>query len=185
MASSNAPIGPIPEGKDPEVFDHQRRRLFWALTNGLYLVGSMADGRRNLMTASWVTQVASEPKMLGVAVESTALTHGLIEGSGLFTLSLVHRDERAVVRKFVKPCVDDRGQMTLNGVAYLDTPGAGLPVLGSALGFFECRVDQSVHNQSHTFFIGEVIDVNLGAQLLAEEDVEVLGMHDTRMNYGG
>lgn len=168
-----------------EQIDQQRRRLFWAMPSGIYLLGSMSDGVRNLMTTNWASQVASEPKLLGVSVEIHALTHRLIDEAGLFTLSLVSRDDRAVVRKFVKPAEDDRESFTLNGIAYLDAKTTKLPVLANALGYFECRITDASRFASHTFFVGEVIDVTLDRALSAGEAVEVLSMGDTRMNYGG
>lgn len=165
--------------------DQERRRLFWTMPSGLYLLGSFAGGVRNLMTLNWASQVASEPKLLGVSVENGALTHRLVETSGLFTLSVLAREDRAVVRKFVKPAVDDRSAMTLNGIGYIDAAVTGLPVFAEALGYFECRVHDSKRFPSHTLFVGEVIDVFIGPAIAGGTDVAVLEMDDTRMNYGG
>lgn len=166
-------------------FDLDRRRLFWAMPSGIYLLGSMAKEVRNLMTINWVTQVASAPKLIGVSIENGAVTHRLVEASGLFTLSIVSRDDRIVVRKFVKPAIDDRAAFTLNGIDYSDARTTGLPVLKGALGYFECRVHTSTRFESHTWFVGEVVDVVLGGALAAGDEVAVLSMGDTRMNYGG
>src|ERR1700682_6387982 len=97
--------GPFPEGADPVAYDKLRRRVFWKMPSGLYAVGSRsADGtRRNLMTLNWATQVGSEPKLLGIAVEKAAVTHELIADGRVFALNLVDRDDRAIVRKFTKP----------------------------------------------------------------------------------
>ena len=59
------------------------------LPTGLYVVGSRFEGRRNLMTISWVTQVAMSPKLVGIGVESTSVTHELISGGGVFALSIL------------------------------------------------------------------------------------------------
>ncbi|HUY06326.1 MAG TPA: flavin reductase family protein [Acidimicrobiales bacterium] len=175
---------PSPE-RDNEQFDHQRRRLFWTMPSGLYLLGSCSGEARNLMTLSWATQVSAEPKLIGVSVENSALTHNLVETSGLFALSVVSRADRAVVRKFVKPCIDDRASMTLNGIAYLDARSTGLPVLAGALGYFECEVRARMPFVSHTFFVGEVVDVSVSPGIAGGEEPDVLSMRDTRMNYGG
>lgn len=171
--------------RDEEQFDHQRRRLFWSMPSGLYLLGSCSGETRNMMTVNWTTQVSAEPKLIGVSVENSAFTHQLIDASGLFTLSVVSRDDRTIVRKFVKPCIDDRAAMTLNGIAYFDARSSGLPVLADALGYFECEVRAQMRFDSHTFFVGEVIDVVAGPAIAGGEAPEVLSMRDTRMNYGG
>jgi flavin reductase (DIM6/NTAB) family NADH-FMN oxidoreductase RutF len=175
-------VGPFPDGADPVAYDKLRRRVFWKMPSGLYAVGSRsADGARcNLMTLNWATQVGSDPKLLGIAVEKEAVTHELIAESRVFTLNLVDRDDRAIVRKFTKPVEVDTGARTLNGFAYHDGQ-TGAPILDQAVAYLECEVRQELDTGSHTFFIGEVVT----SAFQKAEDTPVLRMEDTRMNYGG
>lgn len=179
------PIGPYP----PEVvtddekvdYDKLRRRVMWTMPYGLYVMGSTDGGdRRNGMTVNWVTQVSSDPKLVGVGVERTALTHELVEAGGCFSLCLPAREDRSIVRKFTKPVQVDPDARTLNGFAYLERV-TGAPILADAAAYLDCRVVERVPTGGHTFFIGEVVD----AGFLADEGTEVLRMEDTRMNYGG
>lgn len=178
-------IGPFPPrvGDDHDArdeYDRLRRRVLWSLPYGLYIVGSIHDGRRNGMTLNWATQVAFDPKLVGIGVEHEALTHELIRDGGVFSLCTVAREDRAIIRKFTKPVDDDRTAMTLNGFAYHDGV-TGAPVLDQAPAYVDCEVRQAVETGGHTFFIGEVVD----AGFQADEETEVLRMEDTRMNYGG
>ncbi len=178
---SGDPIGPFPPGADPVEYDKLRRRVLWKMPSGLYALGS-TDGsvRRNLMTLNWATQLAFEPKLVGVSVEGAALTHELITAKGVFALSIVDREDRAIVRKFVKPAEVDLAARTLNGVLFRDGR-TGAPILEQAVAFVDCEVRQAVAVGHHTLFIGEVVD----AGFLKDEAIEVLRMEDTRMNYGG
>ena len=150
--------------------------------SGLYIVGS-TDGeqRRNGMALNWATQVSSDPKWLGIGVEREAVTHELIEASGVFSLCVIARDDRAIIRKFTKPVEVDLAGHTLNGFAYLDGPVTGAPVLAQSVSYVECEVRERLVAGGHTFFVGEVVN----AAFLQAEDTEVLRMEDTRMNYGG
>jgi flavin reductase (DIM6/NTAB) family NADH-FMN oxidoreductase RutF len=178
---SGEPIGPFPPGADPGEYDKLRRRVLWTMPSGLYVLGSTDRGaRRNLMTLNWATQLAFEPKLLGVSVEGAAYTHELIAAGGVFALSLVDREDRAIVRKFVKPAEVDLAARTLNGVPYHEGR-TGAPILDQAVGFVECEVRQSVVVGHHTLFVGEVVD----AGFQKAESTPVLRMEDTRMNYGG
>ncbi len=184
-AGGTGPIGPYPErvGSDPsaqEDYDKLRRRVLWTLPYGLYAVGSRAGERRNLMTTNWVSQVSFDPKLLGIGIEKPALTHQLITDGGAFTLNTVSREDRAIVRKFSKPCEWDAEASTLNGFAVHDGV-TGAPILDQAPAFLDCEVRQGIDLGGHTFFIGEVVD----AGFQAAEDTPVLRMEDTRMNYGG
>lgn len=176
------PIGPFPprvEGEEAQdEYDRLRRRVLWSLPSGLYVVGSRADSKRNLMTANWITQVSFDPKLVAVGVEKSALTHELISESQVFAISTVSREDRAIVRKFTKPVEVDGN--TLNGFPFHDGV-TGAPILDQAPAYLDCEVRQSVEVGNHTLFIGEVVD----AGFQAPEDTEVLRMEDTRMNYGG
>ena len=53
------------EGEDAQgEYDKLRRRVLWSMPYGLYLVGSRAGARRNMMTLNWATQVSFEPKLV-------------------------------------------------------------------------------------------------------------------------
>lgn len=178
--SSGEPVGPFPEGVDPEEYDKRRRRVLWTLPYGLYIVGSRAGERRNGMVLNWATQVSFEPKLVGIGVEHEALTHELITEGGAFTLCTVDREDRSIVRKFTKPVEVDEGAMTLNGFAFHDG-ATGSPILDASPAWIDCEVRQQVETGGHTFFIGEVVD----AGFQKDEDTPVLRMEDTRMSYGG
>lgn len=179
--ATDDPIGPIPPGSDPVEYDKLRRRVLWTMPSGLYVIGSRSGDRRNGMTANWATQVSLDPKLVAVGVERAALTHELISQGQAFSLCVIDREDRAIVRKFVKPVEVDADAMTLNGFSFHDGPATGTPVLDQAVAWLECRLQQQAECGNHTLFVGEV--VNAGFQ--RAEETPVLRMEDTRMNYGG
>lgn len=184
-AAAGEPVGPFPpgvEGAEAEAeYDKLRRRVLWSLPYGLYLVGSRRGQDRNLMTLNWATQLSFDPKLVGVSVESAAWTHELIEEGKAFSLCVINREDRAVVRKFVKPATLDAGAGTLNGFAFAEGPVTGVPIYPQATAWMECVVRQEVACGQHSFFVGEVVACGFNG----EEDTPVLRMEDTRMNYGG
>ena len=178
---SGEPIGPFPPGADPVEYDKLRRRVLWKFPSGLYVIGSRHESSLNLMTANLVTQVSFSPKLVGVSVEEEALTHRLIAAGGVFTVNVLDREDRAIVRKFTKPVEVGDGGSSANGFAVHASAVTGAPVLDQAVAFVDCRVWQAVPCGTSTFFIGEVVD----AGFQGAEETEVLRMEDTRMNYGG
>lgn len=181
MPVKEGPVPPFPPGVDPDEYDRLRRRVLWTMPSGLYVVGS-TDGasRRNLMTLNWATQLAFEPKLLGIAVERESHTHELIEAGGVFSVCVIDRDDRAIVRKFTKPVEVDLEAGTLNGFA-VHTRTTGAPVLDQSVAFLDCIVRDRVATGDHTLFVGEIVDCGFGK----DEATPVLRMEDTRMNYGG
>jgi flavin reductase (DIM6/NTAB) family NADH-FMN oxidoreductase RutF len=184
MARGTDLVGPFPPDVDPDTYDRRRRRTLWSLPTGLYLLGSRLGDERNLMAINLVTQVSTHPKLVGVAVESDAVTHRLIAGSGHFALSILRRSDRTIVRPFAKPATYDADASTLHGELVRDAAVTGTPVLVAALGYLDCEVRDRLDYDSHTFFVGEVVDADL-ADAPDGEATEVLRMEDTRMNYGG
>jgi flavin reductase (DIM6/NTAB) family NADH-FMN oxidoreductase RutF len=167
----------------PDEYDRQRRRVLWALPTGLYLIGSRNGDSVNLMTANLVVQVCLEPKLVAVAVEVGSVTADLTARGGAFAVSILARQDKDVVRRFVKPVHDvvrdAAGSVTvMSGHEVREIGEARLPVLAAAAGYLECTVVRQDPLGSHTLFIGEVGEVG-------GEPADVLRMEDTRMHYGG
>ncbi len=171
--------------------DRARRRVLWSLPTGLYLVGTASGDSWNLMTASWVVQVATAPPRVGVSVETGARTRVLAEGSGAFAVSLLDRSQRAVVRRFVKPVTDvERGPdgrpTALAGEPVTVVTGE-VPVLAAAWAWLACRLTERLDLGSHHLLVGEVVAVGepgTGGEPGRDGDGP-LRMEDTRMHYGG
>ena len=185
------------EGTDE--FDRLRRRVLWAMPSGLFVVGSRAGTRRNLMTCNWVMQVATTPKLVAVSLESGSLTRELIAEGGSFSVSLLARSDRALVRRFVKPVrdveVDGASAATsLQGESVVEREGEP-PRLTAAVAWLICSVrseqewdaGEGPGSGSHVLVVGEVIAAGETDRLalLDDSDDAVLSMRDTRMNYGG
>ncbi len=180
-------VGPVPAGEDPEAYDRLRRRILWAMPAGLYVLGSVAEtdgvARHNLMTADWVQQVAVRPKLVAASIDATAVTCDLVGRGGVFSVSLLDREDRAVVRKFGKPVADvetddDGRPVRMAGVTVV-VAATGAPILASAACWLDCEVRQQLELGSHVLFVGEVVAAG------GDPERPLLRMEDTRMNYGG
>jgi flavin reductase (DIM6/NTAB) family NADH-FMN oxidoreductase RutF len=170
-------IGPFPPGANPDEYDRLRRRILWRMPSGIYLLGTIAGGRSNLMTHNWAMQVSTEPKLMAVSVRMDAVSHDLLERGGVFSLCFLKRDDRALARSFTKPA-EDQGA-TLGG--HLVERGlTGAPILVAAAAWVECEVRSQVPAGDHSIFLGEI--VACGAH---DETAPLLRIEDTRMNYGG
>jgi flavin reductase (DIM6/NTAB) family NADH-FMN oxidoreductase RutF len=149
----------------------------WKIPNALALVGSAAGDERNAMTASWITQLAQEPVLIGVGVDVTAVTHRLIADGGAFSVNLWDADDTKVFVKFSKPATDDGA--SLNGRA-VRSATTGAPVFEEAIAWMDCEVRHTVSLGSHTLFVGELVDAGIN-----RAEATAASMRDTRMKYGG
>ena len=157
--------------------DELVNRVTWKIPNALALVGSAANGERNGMTTSWITQLAMEPVLIGIGVDNSAVTHRLITDGGSFTVNLWDSEETRPFVKFSKPATDDgatlNGRPVRNGVT-------GAPIFEEAIAWMECEVRQAHDLGTHTLFIGELVDA-----AILDDEKRPAAMSDTRMKYGG
>ena len=157
--------------------DELLNTVTWKIPNALALIGSRSGEERNAMTASWVTQLSQEPVLVGVSVDTAAVTHRLISAGGCFTVNLWDAGDTKVFVKFSKPATDDGS--TLNGRAVRPAT-TGAPVFDEALAWLDCEVRHTLDLGTHTLFVGEVVDAGMN-----EPEARVASMSDTRMKYGG
>ena len=162
---------------DPALTDELINTVTWKIPNALALVGSKAGDERNAMTASWITQLAQEPVLIGVGVDVDAVTHRLIADGGSFTINLWDAEDTKVFVKFSKPATDDG--TSLNGRA-VGPATTGAPVFEEAVAWMDCEVRHTLPLGSHTLFVGEVVDAQIN-----KAEANVASMRDTRMKYGG
>lgn len=176
-------VGPFPAGLDPLEYDQLRRKVLWKLPLGLYLVGTRSGTRRHLMTANLVTQVSTSPKLVAVALESDSLSLELVVEGRCFSISMLDRSDRRLVRSFVRRADHDEEHQRIGGLGYLDAPGTGAPIPEAAVAYLDCSLYEKVGLGSHVLVIGEV--QSAGFPHGEERASEVLRVEDTRMNYGG
>jgi flavin reductase (DIM6/NTAB) family NADH-FMN oxidoreductase RutF len=152
-------------------------KVTWKIPNALVLLGSRSGEEWNGMTTSWVTQVAQDPVLIGVGVDTAAVTHRLIREGGSFSVNLWNSDNTRPFVKFSKPAAKDG--MALNGYG-ISEGETGVPLFDDAIAWMECVVKNEVDCGSHTFFIGELVAAGVN-----DDDARPASMADTRMKYGG
>ena len=122
------------------------------LSGGLYVVtASQGEGeslRRSAMVASWVSQASFSPPGLTVAVAKDRAIEALMQVGDRFVLNVLREDNhQPLLRHFLKrfrPGADRfEGMNVLEGVA------DGGPVLGDALAYLSCRVEQRLEGPDH------------------------------------
>ena len=138
------------------------------LSGGLYVVtASQGDGeslRRSAMVASWVSQASFSPPGITVAVAKDRAIEALMQVGDKFVLNILREDNhQQLLRHFLKrfPPGADR----FAGINVLEAEAEGGPVLGDALAYLGCRVEQRMEGPDHWVIYavveqGNVADAN-------------------------
>lgn len=115
------------------------------------------DGAVHGMTASSVTSVSLDPPLVLVVIGETRQTHGLIESTGRFGLSILDGAQTDIAKHFATP-PESRGETDPNTMTRL----SGTPVVSNAIAAMDCKVAAAHKAGDHTVFIGEVESIEVG-----------------------
>jgi flavin reductase (DIM6/NTAB) family NADH-FMN oxidoreductase RutF len=134
------------------------RALMRRFPHGVAVLTVDAGGQRLGLTIDSLVSLSLEPPLVGVAISPQAAMHELLREAGGFALSLLAAGQDWLAQHFargVPPIAMWHGIASREGAA-------GAPLLVGALGWMECRLARHVDAGDHTFFVGEVLSVELG-----------------------
>jgi flavin reductase (DIM6/NTAB) family NADH-FMN oxidoreductase RutF len=133
------------------------RTLWRRFPTGVAVVTVDLDGERLGLTVGSLVSLSLEPPLVGFAVRQDAALHELLRQAGLFGVSLLAEGQEDVAQHFA------RGVPPIaiwEGIAVRQ--GEGPPRLDGALGWLECRLAEEHTAGDHTFFLGQVLEVEQG-----------------------
>ena len=145
--------------------------VFRRLTSGVYVVGAAHAGRTSAFTAAWITQVAFDPLLIAVSVNTANASYPLLTQSGGFVVNVLRAGQLDLARHFGTHSTRDTAK--LDGIRWR-AGQFGAPVLSDGAAFLECRLNTVVHAGDHAVVIAEVVD---GAVL--DEDARPLRYDET------
>ena len=115
------------------------------------------DGKTNIFTAAWVSQVAMSPPHVAVAIRSSRFSFSLIEETGEFGVNL----PTAKLAREVDICGNTSGRDTdkweLTGLTQEEQVKTSVPLIQECPVNLECKVVHRIELGTHFLFIGEVL----------------------------
>ena len=110
------------------------------IPSGVYTLTTGAEGRWEVMMASWVQQAAFSPPSVSIAVHKERPVRGAILSSRRFALAVLPQDDTSLMKKYARGVAP--GQDPFEGVETLRTP-ASIPVPAGALAWLDCELTQA------------------------------------------
>jgi len=157
--------------------DKEIKHVLGKLEYGVYVVsmGKGEDG--NAFTASWLTQVASEPPTIILAVHSKHQSARILNERDCFVVNLLPKGAEGMAKTYYGPA--ESSYAKLRGVDVTPAPSTGCPVIPGAAAFLDCRIIKRVPCGNHTVFFGEVLAGRVN------ENVEIMTSLTSRLRYTG
>ena len=130
---------------------------FFDLSYGLFVLGTLHDGKPTGCTVNTVIQVANEPPLLAVSVNHQNFTNACLKASGRATVSVLNQNvPMDVIGAFGFHSGRDTDKFAQ--APHTAAP-SGLPRLTDHVcAWFDCKVRSSLELSTHTLFILEVED---------------------------
>jgi flavin reductase len=137
----------------------QLRELMRRFPAGVAVVAVEVDGQRLGLTIGTLIPLSLEPPLVGFAVRRGAALHELLHRSDAFGVSLLAAGQEALAQHFA------RGVPPIALWERIDVRETeGPPLLVGAIGWLTGRLTAEVPAGEDTFFAGEVLSVEEGAQ---------------------
>ncbi len=114
-------------------------------------------GQVHGMTASSVTSVSLDPPLVLVVIGEERQSHGLIESTGRFGISILDSAQTDIAKHFATP-PEVRGKIDSKHIVTIDNT----PVIANAIAAMNCRVSAAHKAGDHTVFIGKVEAISVG-----------------------
>jgi flavin reductase (DIM6/NTAB) family NADH-FMN oxidoreductase RutF len=134
----------------------EQRSFFRKWPAGVSVVVAEVEGRRAGLTVSSLLSLSLEPRLVGISIALEASLHELLRDSGEWAASLLSGDQEHLAQHFA------RGVPPIalwNGIDVRDDDPR---LLKDAAGWLVARTVDQVVTGDHTFFVGEVVSLEVG-----------------------
>ena len=118
------------------------KKVLRNLSYGVYAVSALGENRMSGCIANSIMQITSSPATLAVSMNHDNYTHECIEKSGMFAVSILsEKTDKFMNVPFI----------TKHNIAVVD----------DACGYLVCKVIDKMETNTHTVFLGEIIDCDM------------------------
>ena len=135
------------------------------------LLGTHLKGKVNFMAIAWLTRVNFDPPMMGVCVNRGNSSSEAVLETGQFSVNVPSVDMVEITDYAGLVSGGRVDKSDVFQVFYGELQEA--PMISSCPVNVECRLEQTVELPTNNFFIGEMVNVHVGEELLDGEKPDV------------
>jgi flavin reductase (DIM6/NTAB) family NADH-FMN oxidoreductase RutF len=135
----------------------------------VWCIGSYdADARPNVMTAAWTGICCSKPPAVTVSLRKATYTYGNIMSTNAYTVSVPPQKYNREADYFGIASGKKVDKFEATGLTPVKADKVNAPYVDEFPMVLECRVIHIHEIGLHTLFVGEILDVKIDDDILAE-----------------
>ena len=151
---------PAAESQPPS---RELRDIFGMFATGVTVVTAPMAAGAHGMTANSFTSVSLSPPLVLVCVLRSATMHQAILDSETFAISVLSSRQRPLAQYFARRRPGDSTEFDV--VDWRPGVRTGVPIIGGALAWMECRLESVYDGGDHSIFLGAVLDLGRSADV--------------------
>jgi flavin reductase (DIM6/NTAB) family NADH-FMN oxidoreductase RutF/rubredoxin len=133
---------------------------FFKVSYGLYIISSGKQGKKSGYIANTAFQVTSKPARFAISCSKDNFTNNIIRQSKAFAISVLSQDvDQSVINLFGYTSTKQKDKFASSKFI---TGKTGIPIVTQGcIAWFECELEQEITLDTHTIFIGTVVENEL------------------------
>ena len=139
--------------KEQQIDKHLFLRVMGSFATGVAVVTVASKlGELRGFTASAVSSLSLEPRMLLVCVNEHSTTLDILKEAGTFALNIMSSTQQEIAQQFATRAGD-----RFAGIKWRPGPETGAPIIDGSLAYAECRLVDTCKGGDHIIVMGEII----------------------------
>ncbi|MEW6535073.1 MAG: flavin reductase family protein [Candidatus Auribacterota bacterium] len=136
----------------------------------VWVIGTYdAEGKPNIMTASWAGTCCSSPPCVAVSLRSATYSHACIQLNQAFTVNVLPRSMMAESDFCGIASGRDTNKWEKAGLTPVRSELVNAPYIAEAPFVAECVLKHTAELGLHTMFVGEIVDLKADAAVLNDK----------------
>lgn len=133
----------------------KNEKIMWKITQGMYVLTTQNGG----CVVDSVSQVSGgENPLIAVAVMKKNYTNELLKKNDKFAISVLGMNvDPEIIKTFGFNSSRDINKFENTSITEVD----GINIINNSLGYMICEIVDSIENDTHTLFIGKLIEADM------------------------
>jgi flavin reductase (DIM6/NTAB) family NADH-FMN oxidoreductase RutF len=124
-----------------------------SFASGVTIVTAIGKrGEKRGFTASAISSLSLEPRMLLVCISERSTSLEVIKESGAFVVNILASSQQEIAQQFATRAGD-----RFQGIRWRPGPNSGAPVIDGSLAYAECKLVNTCKGGDHVILMGEIV----------------------------